>query len=108
MNRIRSAGSARKQVTTGAVDELLNRPISGSEGTDQHALMILAPPFQHRGHESNAEAPTPVAAELRQDRTFVVLVPGQIRICELCYRNDHERVAKSLKTTRARVMHRVG
>jgi hypothetical protein len=88
MNRIRTAGSACKQVTTCAVDELLDRPISGSEVADENALMILGPPFEHRGNECNPEAPTPIAAEQRQARTFVVLVLGQIRICELSYRND--------------------
>src|ERR1700724_201862 len=99
MNRIRSAGSARKQVTAGAVDELLDDPIGGTEVADENALMVLGPPCQHRGNECNPEARAPVAAEVHQARTFVVLVLGQMRICELSYRNDHERIAKTLKAT---------
>src|SRR5216683_7673727 len=100
MNRIRTAGSACEQVTAGAVDELLDGPIGGTEVADEDALMILGPPFEHRGDECNAEAPAPVPAEVRQARTFVVLALGQIRVCELSYWNEHESVAKTLKSTR--------
>jgi hypothetical protein len=56
MDRIRTAGSPRKQVTAGAINELLDGPIGGSEVADEDALVILGPPFQHRGHECNAES----------------------------------------------------
>src|SRR5712692_2272735 len=88
MNRIRTAGPAREQITAGVVDELLHSSIGGSEVAHKNALMILGPPLEHRGDECNPEAPAPVPAEVHQARTFVVLVFGQIRICELSYRNE--------------------
>src|SRR5437899_11215946 len=104
MNRIRTAGSARNQVTAGAVDELLYGPIGGSEVADQDALMILGPPLQHCSHECDPEAPAPVSAEVRQARAFVVLILGQIRVRELSYWNEHERVTETLKSAREREM----
>jgi len=100
MNRVRTAGSACHQVTARAVNELLDGSIGRSEMADEDTLMILGPPFQHRGDECNPEAPAPVPAEVGQARTFVVLVLGQIRVRKLCYWNEHERVAESLETAR--------
>src|SRR6266481_3875559 len=104
MNRIRTAGPAREQVTAGIVDELLDGSIGGSEMAHENALMILGPPLEHRGDECNAEAPAPVPAEVRQARTFVVLVLGQIRVCELSYWNEHECIAEALVSTCEREM----
>jgi hypothetical protein len=50
------------------------------------------------------KASAPVPAEVRQARTFVILVFGQIRVCELSYRNEHERVAKALISSGEREM----
>src|SRR5229473_7071329 len=104
MNRIRTAGSAREQVTAGIVDELLDGSIGGSEMAHENALMILGPPLEHRGDECNAEAAAPVPAEVHQARASVVLVLGQIGVCELSYWNEHECIAEALVSTREREM----
>src|SRR5712692_6700065 len=104
MNRIRTAGPAREQVTAGIVDELLDGSIGGSEVAHKNALMILGSPLEHRSDEGNSEAPAPVPAEVRQARTFVVLVLRQIRVCELSYRNEHECIAEALVSAREREM----
>src|SRR5215472_2058513 len=96
MDGVRTTCSASKQVVTGVVDELLYTPIGGSEMADEHALMVLAPPFEHRGDECDAEAPTPVTTEVGQARTFVVLILGQVGVRELRYRYEHERIAEAL------------
>src|ERR1700756_4190568 len=96
MNCLRAACSTSKQVVTGVVDELLHTPIGGSEMADKHALVVLAPLFEHRGDECDAEAPTPVTTEVGQARTFVVLILGQVRVRELRYRYEHERIAEAL------------
>ena len=82
-----------------SIHELPDSPIGGSEIADQHALMELGPPFKHRRDECDAEAAAPVAAEVRQARALVVLVLGQIRICELADWNEHESIAKTLKAS---------
>ena len=69
---------------------------------DEHALMILRAPFEHRGDECDPEAGAPVPAQVRQARAFVVLVLRQVGICELGDRNEHEGIAETLVSTRAR------
>src|SRR5689334_4331633 len=96
MDRIGAARSACNQILTGAVDELLHRSIGRSEVADEHALMVLGPAFEHGGDEGNAEAPAPVPAEVREARSFVILVLGQIRIGELRHRHEHEGIAEAL------------
>src|SRR5712692_1871114 len=104
MNRIRTAGAAREQVMAGAVNELLDGSVSGSQMADEHALMILGTPLQHRCHKCDAEARAPVSAQVRQARAFVVLVLRQVRVRELSYWYEHERIAKALVSTREREM----
>src|SRR5262249_28086734 len=78
LNRVWSAESARHQVMTRSPHELPNGLISGTEIAYQHALMILRSPLEHRGDERDTEASAPVAAEVGQARSLIVLVFWQI------------------------------
>src|SRR5260370_41528627 len=102
MDRIRSAGPARHQIVARPVHELCDDSVGRCDVAYQNALMVLSPPLEHRGDERDAETGAPVSAEIRQTRSFVVLVRGQIRVRELAYRYEHECVTETLKASRQR------
>src|SRR5713101_1380476 len=104
MDRIWRARSAGYEIVARVVNELPNCSVSRRNVRYQHALVILRTALHHRRHECNAEASAPIPAKIGQARSLVVLVPGQIGVCELAHRNKHEGVAETLKNTREREM----
>src|SRR5713226_87297 len=52
---------------------------------NQHGLVILRSPREKSGHKSDAEAAALVAEEVRQARSFVVLIFGQEGVCKLAH-----------------------
>src|SRR5258708_13500701 len=69
---------------------LRKRSIETRDVRDQHRLVVLSAPCEHRCHERNAEASTLIAEEVGEARRFVVFVLGQIGVGELAGRNKQE------------------
>src|SRR5260370_12791485 len=59
---------------------LRKRSIETRDVRDQHRLVVLSTPCEHRCHERNAEASTLIAEEVGEARRFVVFVLGQIEL----------------------------
>src|SRR5260370_18413281 len=66
---------------------LRKRSIETRDVRDQHRLVVLSPPCEHRCHERNAEASTLIAEEVDEARRFVVFILGQIGESKLPGRN---------------------
>src|SRR5258708_19012810 len=66
----------------------------------QHALVILRPPRQQRGHKRDPETPALVPEKIRQTRRLVILALRQIRIRQLAHWHKQRRNPQSLQRPR--------
>jgi len=71
---------------------LRKRSIETRDVRDQHRLVVLSAPCEHRGHEGNAEASTLIAEKVGEARRFVVFVLGQIGVGELAGRTNKKAI----------------
>src|SRR5947199_121429 len=75
---------------------LRKRSIETRDVSDQHRLVVLSAPCEHRCHERNAEASTLIAEEVGEARRFVVFVLGQIGVGELAGKNKTKEEVESV------------
>ena len=69
---------------------LRKRSIETRDVRDQHRLVVLSAPREHRCHERNAEASTLIAEKVGEARRLVIFVLGQIGVGELAGRDKQE------------------
>src|SRR3989442_8657821 len=84
------------------------RPSKTPRMRDQHAAMKLSPPLDHRGYKRDPKTPALVPKQIRQARSLVVLVFGQIGIRQLAGRHKQERDPKALQRARPRFLAVIG
>src|SRR6266700_4162034 len=76
---------------------LRKRSIETRDVRDQHRLVVLSAPREHRCHERNAEASTLIAEKVGEARRLVIFVLGQIGVGELAGRDKQEGDPEALK-----------
>src|SRR5260370_37359638 len=75
---------------------LRKRSIETRDVRDQHRLVILSAPREHRCHERNAEASTLIAEKAGEAAGFVVFVLGHIGVGEFAGRDKQEGATEAL------------